>query len=94
MLTKCRHGGTVFYVRENIALLGGHFQISAGERMGWKQGRLSRRHLQILELAAPEGVWNQIAALVRDADALKRPVHRNRRFTSRWAEKVFESSKH
>jgi hypothetical protein len=80
-LTKCRLGGVVFYVRENIAFQGGHFQVSSGERMGWKQGRLSRRHQQILELAAPPGQWDRIAALVHRVDGLKRPVRSNRRFT-------------
>jgi hypothetical protein len=85
-LTKCRLGDTVFYVRENIAFMGGHFMVSSGERMGWKQGRLSGRHAQILELAAPEHDWERIAAVVQGADALKRPVRKNRRFTAKWAE--------
>jgi hypothetical protein len=86
-LTKCRLGQTIFYVRENVAPLGGHFQVSAGERMGWKQGRLSRRHLQVLELAAPAADWQRIAQIVHDADALKRPVRHNRLFTSAWVHK-------
>jgi hypothetical protein len=50
MLSKCRIGATIFYVREAIAVYGSHFSVTAGERMGWKQGRLSRRHAQVLEL--------------------------------------------
>ena len=89
-LTKCRLGQTIFYVRENLIPSGGHFQVSAGERMGWKQGRLSRRHLQVLELAAPAEQWTHIANLVQDLDALKRPVRSNRRFTIEWAEKLMQ----
>lgn len=64
--------------------------MTAGERMGWKQGRLSPRHTQVLELAAPEKEWERIAAIVRDADALQRPVRKNRLFTITWAEKQFQ----
>jgi hypothetical protein len=90
-LTKCRLGTVTFYVRENISTPAGHFHISSGERMGWKQGRLSRRHQQVLELAAPESHWERLAKLVHEADALKRPVRRNRRFTAAWAEKRLKS---
>jgi len=90
-LTKCRFDGIVFYVRENIAVLGGHFHVSAGERMGWKQGRLSKRHTQILELAALEKDWNRLAPIVHDVDRLKRPVRKNRRFTIKWAEATLKS---
>jgi len=91
-LTKCRLGRLVFYVRENIACPGGHFHVSAGERMGWKQGRLSRRHAQILELAAPDNDWDRLAGIVHAMDNLKRPVRKNRRFTWRWAEAVFKDA--
>jgi hypothetical protein len=89
-LTKCRLGGTVFYVRENVAVQGGHFMVSAGERMGWKQGRLARRHAQVLELVAPADEWAGIANLVHQADALQRPVRKNRRFTLKWAEAILK----
>ena len=79
----------MFYVRENIACPGGHFHVSAGERMGWKQGRLSRRHALVLELAAPDNDWDRLAGIVHAMDNLKRPVRKNRRFTGRWAEAVF-----
>lgn len=92
-LTKCRFGQTTFYVRENLAPSGGHFQVSAGERMGWKQGRLSPRHLQVLELAAPVDQWNRIAILVHDLDALHRPVRQNRRFTIAWAERIIHQQR-
>jgi hypothetical protein len=90
-LTKCRFDGIVFYVRENIAVHGGHFHVSAGERMGWKQGRLSSRHAQILELAAPEKDWEKLAAIVHQVDRLKRPIRKNRRFTIKWAEATLKS---
>jgi len=82
----------VFYVRENISCPGGHFHVSAGERMGWKQGRLSRRHAQVLELAAPDNDWDWLARLVHAMDTLKRPVRKNRRLTGRWAEAVFKDA--
>jgi hypothetical protein len=88
-LLKCRLGQFVFFVRENFVGRGGHFMVSAGERMGWKQGRLSSRHTQVLELAAPASEWDGLAALVRAADTLKRPVLKNRRFTVVWADGQF-----
>jgi hypothetical protein len=60
--------------------------------MGWKLGRLSGRHAQVLELAAPDCEWDRIAALVHEADASKRLVRRNRRFTSKWAERIFKEA--
>jgi hypothetical protein len=86
-------GTAVFYVRENLAVPGGHFHISSGERMGWKRGRLSGRHTQILELAAPEYEWDRIAGIVHKADAWKRPVLKNRRFTGKWAEAVLKEAR-
>jgi hypothetical protein len=61
--------------------------------MGWKCGRLSGRHRQILELLAPLDEWDRIAGIVHEADALKRPVRRNRRFTWRWAQEVFKEER-
>jgi hypothetical protein len=92
-LTKCRLGTTVFYVRENIAPCGGPFLVSAGERMGWKQGRLSSRHVQVLELLAPDPEWRRMAALVHETDALNRPVRQNRRFTVAWAETTIRKAR-
>jgi len=83
----------VFYVRENIGVRGGRFMVSSGERMGWKQGRLARRHLQVLELAALPSEWERIAKLVHEVDALKRPVRNNRRFTITWAEETLRKSR-
>jgi hypothetical protein len=93
MLTKCRSGTTEFYVRENIAPCGGQFMVSSGERMGWKRGRLSNRHRQVLELAAPESEWERVASIIHDIDALKRPVRNNRRFTATWAEGTLRKSR-
>ena len=91
-LTKCCLNKTVFYVRENIAVSGGHFYVSAGERMGWKQGRLSRRHTQILELAAPEEEWERLAKVVQQEDGLHREVRRNRQFSRKWAERMLHQA--
>jgi hypothetical protein len=60
--------------------------------MGWKLGRLSGRHAQVLELAAPNCEWDRLAALVHEADASKRPVRKNRRFTRKWAERIFKEA--
>jgi hypothetical protein len=92
-LTKCRLDGVVFYVRENIAIRGGHFGISSAERMDWKQGRLASRHLQVLELAAPADYWERIAEVIHDVDAFRRPVRRNRRFSARWAEAAIRQAR-
>jgi hypothetical protein len=54
---------------------------------------LSRRHAQVLELAAPEYDWDRFAERVHAMDSLKRPVPKNRRFTWRWSETVFENEK-
>ena len=76
------------------ALDGIGFHVSAGERMGWKRGRLSRRHAQLLELAAPENDWERIAAIVQAMDTLKRPVRKNRRFAGKWAEAILKEVEH
>ncbi len=86
-LTRCRHNGVLFYVRENLQL--DHFHLSSGERQGLKAGRLSRRHPQVLELLAPARLGAQLAELVRQTDSLDRPVRRNRYFTWAWAERQF-----
>lgn len=91
-LTRCRLGKMLFYVRENIRASGGHFLVSAGERMGWKHGRLSSRHSPVLELLAPEEEWSRLADLVHDIDVLNRPVRKNHRFTWRWAERTFRTN--
>ena len=91
-LTRCRLGKVVFCVRENIAVAGGHFLVSAGERMGWKRGRLSRRHVQVLELLAPQKEWSRLAGLVHEVDPLKRSIRKNRRFTWEWAERTFKAN--
>lgn len=92
-LTKLLIKGVVCYVRENVALAGGGFHVSASERMGMKLGRLSRRHEQVLELCCPEGFWEELADEIQRADALGRRVRRNRNFTAAWAERQFAEKK-
>jgi hypothetical protein len=60
--------------------------------MGWKRGRLSRRHVQVLELLASQEDWSRLADLVHEVDALKRPVRKNCRFTREWAEKTLKAN--
>lgn len=91
-VTKCRYGGIVFYVRENLAL--DHFNISAGERQALKCGRIARRHSQVLELLAPAVEWNCLAKLVHEADTMRRSVRRNRNFTWAWAGRTFAQAQH
>ncbi len=91
-LTKCRWNGWIFWVRENVRLFGGHFGISSGERMALKEGRLAKRHAQVLELCAPSSGWDEIALAVKAADALHRPVLRNRNFTESWAKRTLRTS--
>jgi hypothetical protein len=89
-ITKARWSGIVFYVRENLDG-GWSFYISSNERMSDKgsnrgTGRPALRR-NVLDLCTPhEADWDTAAAVVRDLDALNRPVMRNRRFTVRWAE--------
>jgi hypothetical protein len=87
-LTKCRTAdGLVFYVRENQAVA--HFNVSAGERQAMKRGEVRGR--QVLELCCAPALWEKLAAVVAAADALGRPVRRNRRFTPGWAERCLKN---
>jgi hypothetical protein len=89
-ITKCRWSRIVFYVRENLDG-GWSFYISSNERLSNKgsgrgRGRPALRR-NVLDLCTPhEANWAIAAAVVRNLDALKRPVMLNRRFTVRWAE--------
>jgi hypothetical protein len=89
-LTKCRLAdGLVFYVRENCAR--DHFNTSAGERMAMKRGEKTRG-VDVLELCCPADRWDEVAALVGRADAMRRPVRRNQRFTAAWAERELKTA--
>src|SRR5262249_50274249 len=67
--------------------------MSSGERQAWKEGRVSKRHAQVLELCAPEDLWDVIAQAVAQADGLGRPGRRNRNFTVDWAQRLLQRSK-
>lgn len=88
MLTKCRlYDGQVFYVRENAKRA--HFETSSNARIGLKRGEVSGS-VNVLELCCPSDRFDEVSSLVKKADGLKRPVHRNRNFTSAWAEQQFK----
>jgi hypothetical protein len=84
-LTECEHEGVVFWVREALDKRT-LFNVSSGERRGQKVNGPSRNR-QSLELCCSEEHWERIAELVQQADALNRPVLRNRRFTRQWIDK-------
>lgn len=88
-LSKCRHDGVVFYVRENVNQ-SESFLVSSGERWGDKTGARPSKRRQVLEISAPMPHVKALAVLVAKADALKRPVLINRRFTAQWAEDYFK----
>ena len=84
-LTKCRLDGVVFYLRENLGGVDPFF-ISSSARLGMKKGQNPAHSTQVLDLAAPAERWGEIAAAVRAADGMGRPVRRHARFTADWAE--------
>lgn len=90
-VTRCELDGVEFYVRENVTAIPS-FQISSAERMGDKVGRKPSRRRQALELLAPADRWDEIAAEVKRADRLGRPVLLNRSFTWSWASSIFTRS--
>ncbi len=55
--------------------------------MALKEGRLAKRHLQVLELCAPKEAWDAIASEVKATDPMHRPVLKNRNFTECWAKR-------
>ena len=84
-LTECEHDGVVFWVRESVDKRTS-FTTSSNQRRGEKCKTPSPNR-QALELCCPAEHWEMIAAVVRDADVLQRPVLRNHRFTKRWIDK-------
>jgi hypothetical protein len=84
-VTRLEMAGATFYVRENVR----RDQFAGGSGVGMALKRGESRGVGVLELCAPEGCWDAVAAAVGAADAMKRPVVRNRRFTVAWAEALF-----
>jgi hypothetical protein len=77
--------GLVVYTRETLRGIDS-FSISSGERWGDKAGKVPRKERQALDLWAPADRWEEVAAIVKDLDPLRRPVMRNKNFTPAWAE--------
>lgn len=97
-VSKIQALGVVAYVRENFKAPGGssrgggRFFMSSGERWGMHTGHYSPgalRAAQVLELAAPPALWDQLAELVALADGMDRPVLPHRQFTIEWATRHF-----
>ena len=61
-----------------------HFMMSSGERLGHKADGNRVGH-EVLELAAPNRWWNEIALEVARMDGLKRPVRKHQRWTLKTA---------
>lgn len=88
-LTECEHDGLVFWVREALDKRTS-FTTSSNQRRGEKCKTPSPRR-QALELCCPAEHWQRIAAVVREADALKRPVLQNCRFTPAWIKRQWNN---
>lgn len=87
-VTKCKINDVIFYVRENVNGVNS-FEISSGERWGDKAGSKPSRHRQVLELYAPEPVWEILKKAVEREDGLKRKVFKNRNFNEAFVTKIF-----
>jgi hypothetical protein len=90
MVTEAKIDSTIVYIREN--LFSDTFMKSSNQRWGEKLGS-KPTDLQVLELCAPNPVWNKIAKIVRQSDALNRSVRRNRQFTEEWAKSILNNNK-
>ncbi len=88
-VTECDYRGLRFFVRENFRY--DTFTSNSGVRWGLQQGH-SVSGVNVLELACEPEFFDELSCLVHEADALKRPVVRNRRFTLRTAPRYFKRS--
>lgn len=87
-VTHCRWGEELVWVREHIR--GPHFQTNANARLALKEGRVPKSFREVLELAAPDAIWEEVAAAVREMDQRKRPVLRSTLWTPRAAVELIE----
>lgn len=85
-VTHIRADGVNAYVRENIRT--DTFMMNSGHRRGVAEGTADMPGAQVLNLAT-DGDWERIAAVVRDADAMGRPVVRSRRWSMNAARELF-----
>ena len=81
-ITECEHEGRRFFVRENFRY--DTFTSNSGVRWGLQQGH-TVSGVNVLELACRPEDFEELSRLVHEADALKRSVVRNRKFTLRTA---------
>jgi len=81
-VTECEHEGRRFFVRENFRY--DTFTSNSGVRWGLQQGHTASG-VNVLELACKPEDFEELSRIVRKADALSRPVVRNRKFTLRTA---------
>jgi hypothetical protein len=81
-VTECEHDGRRFFVRENFRY--DTFTSNSGVRWGLQQGH-TVSGVNILELACKPEHFEELSRIVHEADQLKRPVVRNRKFTLKTA---------
>jgi hypothetical protein len=81
-VTECEHDGRRFFVRENFRY--DSFTSNSGVRWGLQQGHTASG-VNVLELACQPEHFDELSRIVHEADQLKRPVVRNRKFTLRTA---------
>lgn len=89
-VTKVSLRGVTGWVRENRRASSlESFMLSSNARLGHKAdgNRIGR---EVLELAAPKEVWDDIASAVATMDELGRPVLRNARWTVNTASYYWE----
>ena len=81
-VTECEHKGRRFFVRENFRY--DTFTSNSGVRWGLQQEH-TVSGVNVLELACQPEHFEELSRIVHEADQLKRPVVRNRKFTLRTA---------
>jgi len=81
-VTECEHDCRRFFVRENFRY--DTFTSNSGVRWGLQQGH-TVSGVNILELACNPEHFEELSRIVHEADQLKRPVVRNRKFTLKTA---------
>lgn len=91
-VTEVRLGQHIGYVRENRrASSEANFVLSSNARLGHKAD-LNRIGNEVLELAAPKEVWDEMAAAIAEIDHMKRPVITHNRWTLKTAPDAFDKN--
>lgn len=82
-VTLIEHGGHRGWVRENVRIAD-RFHVSSNASIGLSKSGARPGDMQVLELAT-DGPWEALAAAVRRADGLGRPVLRSGLWTAQRA---------